>query len=133
MAFELNLKESPTHIVEYNGLEVNIQPLNKREDVKLVEKFTSGKIKVLQGQKKKGFQKKEKDELIVPNVDYFELNLARAILTWKSWNIRSQECSEVNITALFNMYYNELAEPILEKLEDVIGDYNLEIEEEGKS
>ncbi len=132
-SFQLDLKESPVHVVEYNGLEVKIQPLAKREDIKLVKKFTEGKVKVLQGQKKKGFRTKEKDELVVPDVDYFELNLSRAIKTWKEWNIKDSICDEGNITALFNKYYSELAEPILEKLEEVILEYNKEIENEGKS
>lgn len=133
MAFELNLKESPIHTVSYNGLEVKIQPLSKREDIKLVKKFTEGRLTVLQGQKKKGFRDKEKDELLLPNVDHFELNLKRAILTWKSWNIKGSPCNEENITALFNKYYSELAEPIMERLEEAISEYNKELEDEGKN
>jgi len=107
--------------------------LNKRDDIKLVEKHTSGKVRVLQGQRKKGFRQKEKDELQVPDVDYFQLNLERAVKSWKSWNIENQPCTEENITLLFENYYSELAEPLMEKLDEVIADYNKGLEEEGKS
>jgi hypothetical protein len=131
--FKLDLTSVPEHKVEYNGLEVVVKPLNKREDIKLVEKHTSGKVRVLQGQRKKGFRKKERDELQVPDVDYFQLNLERAVKSWKSWNIEGQECNESTITMLFENYYNELAEPLMEKLDEVIVDYNKGLEEEGKN
>ena len=136
--FSLDLKASPKHVVEYNGFEVTVQPLDKKEDIELVRRHTEGKVKVLQGQKKKGFRAKEKDELLIPEVDYFALNLERAKLTWKDWNIESsvgvkEECNSTNIEALFNRYYSELAEPILERYDDIVAEYNREIEKEGKN
>jgi len=122
MSFKLDLAKRPIYKVVYGKLEISIQPLNKREDVKLVEKFTKGRLRILQGEKKKGFRKKEKDELLLPDTDYIELNLERAKKTWQSWNLEDFECNAESITLMFENHYDDIVVPIIDKLDEMIND-----------
>ncbi len=128
MSFKIDLKSRPVYKVVVGDLEIEIQPLNKREDVKLVESFTKGNVRVLQGSSKRGFRKKEKDELLLPDVDHIGLNLARAKKTWKNWNIENFECTEENIELMFENYYDDLVVPVLDKLDEMVGEHSSKLE-----
>jgi len=133
--FSLDLKKNQIYKVEHNGLEVTIEPLNKRDDKKLTDKFTKGKVSILQSKTKKGFRAKneDKDEIVLPEIDYIGLNIEKAKKTWKNWNLTFNEspipCDGENIELLFNNYYDQYAAPILDKLEDMIDEGE---EEKGK-
>ena len=60
--FSLDLKRCETYTIEHNGIEVVIEPLNKRQEKKLIDKFTVGRVSVLQTKTKKGFRKKENEK-----------------------------------------------------------------------
>ncbi len=136
--FSLDLKQSPEITVEYKGLEVTIKPLDKREDQKLVDKHTKGKISVLQERPKKGFRRKEggKDEVTLPDTNYLELNIERATKTWIRWNITDNNdvpvpCNKENIEAFFSRYYDMFALRILERYDEQVNGME-EDEDEGK-
>lgn len=128
MSFKIDLKSRPVYKVVVGDLEVDIQPLNKREDVKLVESFTKGNVRVLQGSSKRGFRKKEKDELLLPDVDHIGLNLERAKKTWKNWNLEDFECNEENIELMFENYYDDLVVPVLDKFDELVAEHSAKLE-----
>ena len=136
--FTLDVKESKIYTIEYEGLEVKIKPLSKREEAKLTNEHTKGKVSILQDRQRKGFRRKEseRDEIKLPDVDHVELNIAKAIRTWKEWNIQFEskkvECDKSNIELFFNNYYDSFAVPIMDKLEEQIEHIEYDQDEKGK-
>ncbi|MDH5559411.1 MAG: hypothetical protein OEY59_00990 [Deltaproteobacteria bacterium] len=117
---KLNLNQVRSYEVEQEGLKVRICPLNKKEDLELEKRFTSGRMSMERGLKKKG-----SDKVLFPETDYFSLNLERAKKTWKEWNLVDEKSKEVpcdpsQIELLFLNYYDEFARPILDKLDEAI-------------
>jgi len=135
--FSLDLKTVPVYTISHEGLEVVIQPLNKREDKKLTDQYTKGKMTIIQSRGKRGFRTQGKDEITLPDIDFVGLNTEKAVRTWKSWNLcedkegkKAVPCNPENIQALFERYYDKYASPIMSKLEEEMGLNEDENEEE---
>lgn len=126
--FEIDFSKDKVYLIKLkNGFEVTIKPLSKSEDLKLEKEFSEGRIAMVKGKKRK-----DQDKILFPETDYFKLNLARAIKTWISWNLNDSdtgqdvELTKENIIVLFENFYDELALPIINKLDETTQAYTKE-------
>jgi len=126
----IDLHKTKRFKVEYNGLRVYVEPLDKLEDDLLEQKYTEGKLEIHRAPQKKGFRKTGDDKLILPDVKRYELNLEKAQRTWVKWEGTSKDkkkqmvdkdnkpipCTPENIELMFKNHYNSFIDPILDKI-----------------